>query len=179
MVAVFTWEDFNGITGPGYHSMMSEELLVPPPLAVTDVRYVGDPVAIVDRRDPLPRRGRVRADRGRLRPADSGRRLHEAPPPTPRTSCTRAGASSRTRWCRCRSRRSPPTSTRCSRPPRTSSSATSSRTATWRCRWRRAASWRRSTRAARSSTSRARRSRCTRPRTSSPATCRSPRATCT
>jgi aerobic carbon-monoxide dehydrogenase large subunit len=47
VVAVYTWEDFNGIPGPGYHSMMSEELLVPPPLAVTDVRYVGDPVAIV------------------------------------------------------------------------------------------------------------------------------------
>src|ERR1700755_1610907 len=47
VVAVFTWEDFNGISGPGYHSMMSEELAVPPPLAVTDVRYVGDPVALV------------------------------------------------------------------------------------------------------------------------------------
>ncbi len=47
VVAVFTWEDFNGISGPGYHSMMSEELLVPPALAVTDVRYVGDPVAVV------------------------------------------------------------------------------------------------------------------------------------
>lgn len=47
VVAVYTWEDFNGISGPGYHAMMSEELLVPPPLAVTDVRYVGDPVAMV------------------------------------------------------------------------------------------------------------------------------------
>ena len=47
VVAVFTWEDFNGISGPGYHSMMSEELAVPPPLAITDVRYVGDPVAMV------------------------------------------------------------------------------------------------------------------------------------
>src|SRR5215467_6757573 len=47
VVAVYTWEDFNGITGPGYHAMMSEELLVPPPLAITDVRYVGDPVALV------------------------------------------------------------------------------------------------------------------------------------
>src|SRR6186713_2251139 len=36
VVAVYTWEDFNGISGPGYHSMMSEELLVPPPLAITD-----------------------------------------------------------------------------------------------------------------------------------------------
>ena len=47
VVAVYTWEDFNGISGPGYHSMMSEELAVPPPLAITDVRYVGDPVAMV------------------------------------------------------------------------------------------------------------------------------------
>src|SRR4051812_38940818 len=47
VVAVYTWEDFNGITGPGYHAMMSEELAVPPPLAITDVRYVGDPVAVV------------------------------------------------------------------------------------------------------------------------------------
>src|SRR5689334_10988848 len=42
VVAVFTWEDFNGISGPGYHSMMSEELLVPPPLAITDTRYVAE-----------------------------------------------------------------------------------------------------------------------------------------
>ncbi len=47
VVAVYTWEDFNGITGPGYHAMLGEELVVPPPLAITDVRYAGDPVAIV------------------------------------------------------------------------------------------------------------------------------------
>ena len=47
VVAVYTWEDFNGITGPGYHAMLGEELAVPPPLAITDVRYAGDPVAIV------------------------------------------------------------------------------------------------------------------------------------
>ena len=47
VVAVYTWEDFNGIAGPGYHAMLGEELVVPPPLAITDVRYVGDPVAIV------------------------------------------------------------------------------------------------------------------------------------
>src|SRR3954466_13460092 len=47
VVAVYTWEDFNGLSGPGYHSMMSEELAVPPPLAITDARYVGDPVAMV------------------------------------------------------------------------------------------------------------------------------------
>ena len=47
VVAVYTWEDFDGITGPGYHAMLGEELVVPPPLAITDVRYAGDPVAIV------------------------------------------------------------------------------------------------------------------------------------
>src|SRR3954453_22352770 len=47
VVAVYTWEDFNGVMGPGYHAMLGEELAVPPPLAITDVRYVGDPVAVV------------------------------------------------------------------------------------------------------------------------------------
>ena len=81
MVAVYTWEDFNGITGPGYHAMLGEELLVPPPLAITDVRYVGDPVAMVDRRDPLRRRGRVRA---RSRSTTTRR---------PRSSTTRGAAA--------------------------------------------------------------------------------------
>ena len=27
VVAVYTWEDFNGITGPGYHAMLGEELV--------------------------------------------------------------------------------------------------------------------------------------------------------
>ena len=47
VVAVYTWEDFNGLTGPAYHAMLGEELVVPPPLAITDVRYVGDPIALV------------------------------------------------------------------------------------------------------------------------------------
>ncbi len=47
VVAVYTWEDFNGITGSAYHAMLGEELVVPPPLAIMDVRYVGDPVAVV------------------------------------------------------------------------------------------------------------------------------------
>src|SRR6202048_2047821 len=45
-VAFYTGEDLTGITGPGYHAMLGEELVAPPPLAITDVRYVGDPVAI-------------------------------------------------------------------------------------------------------------------------------------
>ena len=114
VVAVYTWEDFNGITGPGYHAMLGEELVVPPPLAITDVRYVGDPVAIVIAESRYLAEDACEADRGRLRAAATGRRLHGRPPPTPRTSCTRAGGSSRTRWRRCRSRPSPPTSTTCS-----------------------------------------------------------------
>ncbi len=47
VVAVYTWEDFTGLPGPAYHAMLGEELLVPAPLAITDVRYVGDPVAVV------------------------------------------------------------------------------------------------------------------------------------
>ncbi len=47
VVAVYTWEDFNGLIGPAYHAMLGEELVVPPPLAIMDVRYVGDPVAVV------------------------------------------------------------------------------------------------------------------------------------
>src|SRR3954452_4790002 len=47
VVAVYTWEDFNGVIGPGYHAMLGEELVVPPPLAITDVGYVGDRVAVV------------------------------------------------------------------------------------------------------------------------------------
>ena len=77
VVAVYTWEDFNGITGPGYHAMLGEELAVPPPLAITDVRYVGDPVAVVIADNAVPGRGCLRGDRGRLRAATSRRRLHD------------------------------------------------------------------------------------------------------
>ncbi len=47
MVAVYTWEDFDGSFGPAWHAMLGEELQVPPPLAVTDVRCVGEPIAMV------------------------------------------------------------------------------------------------------------------------------------
>jgi carbon-monoxide dehydrogenase large subunit len=47
VVAVYTGADFNGIFGEAYHAMLGEALVVPPPLAVTDTRYVGDPVAFV------------------------------------------------------------------------------------------------------------------------------------
>jgi aerobic carbon-monoxide dehydrogenase large subunit len=47
VVAVFTWQDFDGRFGETWHAMLGEDLKVPPPLAVTDVRHVGDPIALV------------------------------------------------------------------------------------------------------------------------------------
>jgi aerobic carbon-monoxide dehydrogenase large subunit len=51
VVAVFTWADFHGMFGEAWHAMLGEELVVPPPLAITDVRFVGDPIALVVARD--------------------------------------------------------------------------------------------------------------------------------
>jgi aerobic carbon-monoxide dehydrogenase large subunit len=47
VVAVFTWQDFDGRFGEAWHAMLGEELQVPPPLAITDVRHVGEPIALV------------------------------------------------------------------------------------------------------------------------------------
>src|SRR6188472_628225 len=47
VVAVYTWQDFDGQYGEAWHAMLGKELVVPPPLAVGDVRYVGDMVAVV------------------------------------------------------------------------------------------------------------------------------------
>jgi carbon-monoxide dehydrogenase large subunit len=47
VVAVFTWTDFHGHFGEAWHAMLGEEMVVPPPLAIGDVRHVGDPVAFV------------------------------------------------------------------------------------------------------------------------------------
>jgi carbon-monoxide dehydrogenase large subunit len=44
---VFTWAEFNGRFGEAWHAMLGEEMVVPPPLAIGDVRHVGDPVAFV------------------------------------------------------------------------------------------------------------------------------------
>jgi len=44
---VFTWADFNGQFGEAWHAMLGEEMVLPPPLAIGDVRHVGDPVAFV------------------------------------------------------------------------------------------------------------------------------------
>ena len=47
IVAVFTWQDFDGKFGEAYDAMLGEALVVPPPLAIGDVRDVGDPIVLV------------------------------------------------------------------------------------------------------------------------------------
>lgn len=47
VVAAYTWQDFHEQYGEAYHAMLGEALVVPPPLAITDVRHVGDPVVFV------------------------------------------------------------------------------------------------------------------------------------
>jgi carbon-monoxide dehydrogenase large subunit len=47
IVAVYTWQDFRDRFGEAWHTMLGEQLVVPPPLAITDVRHVGDPIALV------------------------------------------------------------------------------------------------------------------------------------
>ena len=47
VVAVFTWQDFDGKIGEAWHAMLGPEMALPPPLAIGDVRYVGDTVALV------------------------------------------------------------------------------------------------------------------------------------
>ena len=44
---MFTWKDFDGRFGEAWHAMLGEELPVPPPLAIADVRHVGEPIALV------------------------------------------------------------------------------------------------------------------------------------
>jgi aerobic carbon-monoxide dehydrogenase large subunit len=47
VVAVFSSHDFDGRYGEAWHAMLGEQLQVPPPLAITDVRHVGEPIALV------------------------------------------------------------------------------------------------------------------------------------
>jgi carbon-monoxide dehydrogenase large subunit len=47
VVGVFTWQDFDGQFGEAWHAMMGEQLQVPAPLAIGDIRHVGDPIAFV------------------------------------------------------------------------------------------------------------------------------------
>src|SRR4051812_13593598 len=47
VVAVYTWQDLDGLFGEAWHAMLGEQLQVPPPLAIGDVRHVGEPIALV------------------------------------------------------------------------------------------------------------------------------------
>jgi carbon-monoxide dehydrogenase large subunit len=47
VAAVLTCKDFDGRFGPAWHAMLGEQLPVPAPLAVADVRHVGEPIAMV------------------------------------------------------------------------------------------------------------------------------------
>jgi carbon-monoxide dehydrogenase large subunit len=47
VVEVFTAAEFDGHFGVTWSPILGEDLPMPPPLAVTDVRYVGDPIALV------------------------------------------------------------------------------------------------------------------------------------
>ena len=69
-----------------------------PPLAEGEVRFVGDPVALVDRREPLPGRGRGRPRRRRLRPAPRAGRLRRPRSGRP-SSCTRASRATSAASC--------------------------------------------------------------------------------
>src|SRR5262249_25123820 len=45
--AVTPWHEFDGKYGEAWHAMLGKDMEVPPPLAIGDVRYVGDTVALV------------------------------------------------------------------------------------------------------------------------------------
>ncbi len=110
VIAVFTWSDFDGRFGEAWHAMLGEEMVVPPPLAIGDVRHVGDPVAFV-----------VAESRYVAEDACDLIGVDYEPSPQPSTTrrqrrkasrwSTPRGAWSRTRWWACRSWRCPPTST--------------------------------------------------------------------
>ena len=123
--AVFTWRDFDGRFGEAYHAMLGEALSVPPPLAIGDVRHVGDPIALVvavsryvaeDACDLIE----VELDIRRRRSSTTAAAAEDTDEHRPR----RLGPRSPTSWWPCRSRRSRRTSRRPSRRPPTSSSTT-------------------------------------------------------
>ena len=79
--AVFTAADLNPDVKEQWHTSIGPDSpeTPRPPLAEGEVRFVGDPVALVVADEPLRRRGRGRAGRRRLRAAARGRRLHARP----------------------------------------------------------------------------------------------------
>ena len=153
VVAVYTWEDFNGINGPGLPLHAGRGADGPPaarghrrPLRrrpgrrrVAETRYLAEDTCEAIEVDYDPQTSRRRLHQGRRRHRE--RRARRVGPRVQRHGCGAVHAA----LPRPRRRRS--------RTPPTWSSATSSRTATSPSRWRPGASWRRSTGGATSSRS--------------------------
>ena len=80
VVAVFTAADLNPDVREAWHAVAGKDIpdTPRPPLAEGEVKFVGDPVALVVAQQPVPRRGRRRAGRRRLRAAARRRRLHSS-----------------------------------------------------------------------------------------------------
>ena len=87
VVAVLTGAELNPrVAVSMYPSMFqgAEDFMAPMfPLSIDDVRFVGDPIALIVADEPLPRRRRRRARRGRLRTASA-----RSSPTTPRSRAT-------------------------------------------------------------------------------------------
>ena len=84
---------------------------MPPPLASTDVRHVGDPIALVVAESRYVAEDACELIDVEFDASDPCVDFTTAAGDTERTSCTTSGASRRTRWSTYRSRRCPPTST--------------------------------------------------------------------
>ena len=179
VVAVFTSEDFDGTFGEAWHAMLGEELAGAAAAGRSrDVRHVGEPIALV-----VAESRYVAEDACDLIEVDFDRE------PTPCVDFTTAAAdtdSSSTRAWGLPSNAmvdvpftpmSPDLDQVFASTPPRRRGARSGRTATSVCRWRRRGIVATGRPAATSSTSRSRARACTRPATSSPATCGSRRAT--
>ena len=77
--AVFVADDLNPRRKEAWHAVAGKDIADTPrpPLAEGEVKFVGDPVALVVAESALRRRGRRRAGRRRLRTAARRRRLHQ------------------------------------------------------------------------------------------------------
>ena len=104
--AVFTAADLNPDVKEQWHTSIGPESpeTPRPPLAEDEVRFVGDPVALVVADEPRGCPGRGRPGRGRLRVASRRRRLHRrrARGDVSSTSSTARTSSATSRRCRLR-----------------------------------------------------------------------------
>ena len=123
VVAVFTWQDFDGNIGEAWHAMLGPDMTLPPPLAIGDVRYVGDTVAIVVAESRAVAEDACELVEVDYEPGQAVVDFATAAADTEQPRARARGGSSPTPWWRRRSCRSPAISTRRSRPPPMSSSA--------------------------------------------------------